>query len=130
MLCPTLCSPMNCSMPDFPVPHYLPEFAQTHVSIESMMPSNHLILLPSIFPNITVFSSEMTLRIRWPKNWSFNFSISPSSEYSGLISFKIDCFDFLAIQGTQKSSPTPQFEIINSLVLSLLYDPILTSTYD
>ena len=87
MLCPTLCSPKNCSMPDLPVPHYLLEFSQTHVSTESVMPSNHLILccllllLPSAFPNIRVFPSELTLRIRWPKYWSFNFSISPSSEY-------------------------------------------------
>ena len=108
LCCVWLCSPKNCSMPDFPVPHYLPEFAQTHVSIESVMPSNHLILcrlllLPSIFPNIRVFSSELALRIRWPKYWSFSFSISPSSEYSVLISFKIDWFDFLAVQGTLKS---------------------------
>ena len=109
MLCPTLCSPKNCSMPDLPIPHYLPELSQTHVSTESVMPSNHLILccllllLPSAFPNIRVFPSELTLRIRWPKYWSFNFSISPSSEYSGLISFKIDWFDFLGVQGTLKS---------------------------
>ena len=79
------------------------------VSIKSVMPSNHLILchplllLPSIFPNIRVFSNEPTLRIRWPKYWSFNFSISPSNEYSGLTSFRIDWFDFLAVQGTLKS---------------------------
>ena len=78
------------------------------MSIELMMPSNHLILcrpllLPSIFPSIRVFSSESVLHIRWPKYWSFSFSISPSSEYSGLISFKIDWFDLLAVQGTLKS---------------------------
>ena len=94
--CPTLCYPMNCSTSGFTVLHYLPEFAQTH-SIESVMPSNHLILcrplllLPSILPSIRVFSSELTLCIRWAKYWSFSFSISPSSEYSGLISFRIDC---------------------------------------
>ena len=79
------------------------------MSIESVMPSNHLILccplplLPSIFPSIRVFSSELTIHIRWPKDWSFSFSISPSSEYSGLISFRMDWFDFLAVQGTLKS---------------------------
>ena len=79
------------------------------MSIESVMPSNHLILCrplllqPSIFPNIRGFSNELVLRIRWPKYWSFSFSISPSNEYSGLISFKIDWFDLLAVQGTLKS---------------------------
>jgi len=79
------------------------------VSVESVMPSNHLILycplllLPSIFPSIRVFSNESTLRIRWPKDWSFNFSISPSNEYSGLISFRIDWFDLLEVQGTLKN---------------------------
>ena len=80
-----------------------------HISIESVMPSNHLILccplllLPSIFPSIRVFSNKSVLHIRWPKYWSFNFSISPSNEYSGLISFRIDLFDLLAVQGTLKS---------------------------
>ena len=78
------------------------------MSIESVMPSNHLILccpliLPSIFPSIRVFSSESVLHIRWPKYWNFNFSISPSNEYSGLISFRIDWFDLLAVQGALKS---------------------------
>ena len=79
------------------------------VSIELVMPSNHLILcwplflLPSIFPSISVFSNESVLHIRWPKDWSFSFSISPSNEYSGLISFRIDWFDILAVQGTLKS---------------------------
>ena len=106
--CPTLCDPMNCSTPGFPVHHQLPEFAQTHVH-ESVMPSNHLVLsrplllLPSIFPSIRIFSNESPLCIRWPKYWSFSFSISPSSEYSGLISFRIDWFDFLAVHGTLKS---------------------------
>ena len=105
------------------------------ISIESVMPSNHLILchhlplLPSVFPSIRVFSSESALCIRWPKYWSFSFSISPSNEHSGLISFRIDWFD-LAVQGTLKSSAAPQFKSINSLVLSLLYDPILTSVHD
>ena len=104
-LFPTLCNPMDCSTPGFPVLHHLPELAQTHVH-DSAVPSNHLILchplllLPSVFPSIRVFSSESTLRIRWPKYWCFSFSISPSNEYSGLISFRMDCFDRLAVQGT------------------------------
>ena len=99
------------------------------MAIESMMPSNHLILchllplLISIFPSIRVFSSESVLCIRWPKFWDFNFSISPSNEYSGLISFRIDWFDLLAVQGTFESSQTPQFRNISSLVLSHLYSP-------
>ena len=105
---PTLCNPMDCSMPGFPDHHQLPEFAQI-MYIELVMPSNHLILchplllLPSIFPSIRVFSSESVLHIRWPKDWSFSFSICPSNKYSGLISFRIDSFDFLAVQGTLKS---------------------------
>ena len=92
---------------------------------ESVMPSNHLILyrplllLPSIFPSIRVFSNESSLHNRWPKYWSF--SISPANEYSGLISFRIDWFDLLAVQGTLKSSPTPQFKSISSSALSFLY---------
>ena len=91
------------------------------------MPSNHLILchplllLPSIFPSIRVFSSESILCIRWPKYRSFSLSISPSTEYSRLFSFRTDWFDLLAVQGTLKSSPAPQFENINYLALSLLY---------
>ena len=106
--CPTLCDPMNCSLPGFPVHHQLPELAQTHVH-ETVMSSNHLILchplllLPSVFPSIRVFSSGSPLCIRWPKYWSFSFSISPSNEYSQLFSFRIDWFDFLAVQGTLKS---------------------------
>ena len=94
---------MDCSTPGFPVLHQLPEFAQL------MIPSNHLILchplllLPSIFPGIRVFSGESALHIRWPKYWSFSFSISPSNEYSGLISVRIDWFDLLVVQGTLKS---------------------------
>ena len=104
------------------------------MSSASVRPSNHLILccpfllLPSIFPIIQVFSSESVLHIRWPKYWSFSFSISPSNEYSGLISFRIDWFD-LAVQGTQESSPTPQFKIIISSVLSFLYSHIIKSYY-
>ena len=99
-LCPTLCDPMDYSTPGFPVHHQLPEFA---MSIELVMPSNHLILchpcllLPSIFPSIRVFSNESILCIRWPKYWNFN--ISPSNEYSGLIFFRIDRFDLLQSKG-------------------------------
>jgi len=107
-LCLTLCDPMDCSMPGPPVHHQLLEFTQT-MSIESVVPSNHLILchplllLPSIFPSFRIFSSESALHIRWPKYWSFSFSICPSSEYSGLISFRMDWLDLLAVQGTLKS---------------------------
>ena len=97
---PILCDPMDCSTPDFPVLHFISWGFLKLRSIESMMPSNHLILyqpilLPSILPGIQVFSSESALHIRWPKNWGFSFSISLSNEYLGLISFRIDCFDFL-----------------------------------
>ena len=108
-LCLTLCYPMDCSTPGFPVLHYLWEFAQIHVhddGHELMMSSNiccPLFLLPSIFPSIRVFSNESALCIRWAKYWNFSFGISPSSEYSGLISFKIGWFDLLAVQGTLKS---------------------------
>ena len=101
------------------------------MSIESVMPSNHIILchplllLPSIFSSIRVFSDDLVLCIRWPKYWGFSFSMSPSNEYSGLISFRIDCFDLLAVQGTQESSPA-QFKSISSSVLSLLNEPTLT----
>ena len=103
--CPTLCNPMDCSTPGFPVHHQLPELAQTHVHQVggAIQPSHPLLLPPSIFPSIRVFSNESVLRIRWPKYWSFSFSISPSIEYSGLISFRMDCLDLLAVQGTLKS---------------------------
>ena len=99
---------MNCSTPGFPVCHQLSEFTKL-TSIESVMTSNHFILchpillLPSIIPNIRVFSYESALHIRWPKYWSFSFSISPSDEYSGVISFRMDWLDLLAAQGTLKS---------------------------
>ena len=107
-LCLTLYDPMNCSMPGFPVLHCLPEFAQTHVcwvsdAIQPSHPLLPLLLLPSIFPSIRVFSSEPALCIMWPEYWNFSFSISPSNEYSGLISFRIDWFDLLAVQRTLKS---------------------------
>ena len=86
-----------------------------------------LLFLPSIFPIIRVFSNESALRISWPKYWSFSFSISPSNEYSGLIFFRSVCKDLLAAQKTLESSPAPQFKSINSLALSFLYGPTLTS---
>ena len=107
------------------------------MSIESVIPSNHLILcrpfllLASIFPSIRVFSNESVFHLRWPKYWSFSLSISPGfNEYSGLVSFRIDCFDLLAVQDSQESSPTSQFKSINSLVLSFCYSPVLTSVHD
>ena len=107
------------------------------MSIESVMPSNYIILChpllfpPSIFPSIRVFPNESVLLIRWPKYWSFSFNISLSNEHLGLISFKMDWLDLLAVQGgSQESSPTPQFKSINSSVLSFLYSPSLTSIHD
>ena len=103
-----LCDPMDCSMPGLPVHHQLWSLLKL-MSIESVMPSNHLILccplllLPSIMPSIRVFSNELVLHIRRPKYWSFSFSMSPSNEYSGLTSFRMDWFDLLAVQGTLKS---------------------------
>ena len=100
--------PMDGSTPGVPVHHPHPEFTQTH-AIESVMPSNHLIfccpllLLPSIFPSIRGFSSQSALRIRWPEYWSFSFSISPSKEHPGLISFRMDWLDLFAVPGTLKS---------------------------
>ena len=104
--CPTLCNPMNRSTSGLPVHHQLPEFRLK--SIESVMPSSHLILcrpfllLPPIPSSIRVFSNELTLRTRWPKYWSFSFSIIPSKEIPGLISFRMDWLDLLAVQGTLK----------------------------
>ena len=106
--CPTLCDPMDCSTPGLPVHHQFPEFTQTHVD-RFVMPSSHLILshplllLPPVPPSIKVFSSESTLRMRWPKYWSFSFSIIPSNVHPGLISFRMDWLDLLAVQGTLKS---------------------------
>ena len=129
--CPTL-RPMDRSTPDLPVHHRLPEFTQL-MSIELVMPSNHLILccpllLPSILPSIRVFSNESVLRIRGPKNWSFRFSISPSNEYSGLISFRMDWLDLLAVQGTLKS--LLQHYNSKALILWYLDGPTLLSVHD
>ena len=103
-----LCDPTDCSTPGLPA-FTISQSLLRLLSIESVVPSNCLILcrplllLPSIFPSIRVFSNELALHIRWPKDWSFSFSISPSSEYSGLVSFRMDCLDLLAFQGTLKS---------------------------
>ena len=124
---------MNHSTPGLPVRHQLLSPPKP-TSIELVMPSNRiklchpLLLLPSIFPNIRVFSNESVLHIRWPKYWSFNFSISPSNEHPRLISFRMDWLDLLAV--SQESSLTPQFQSINSLMFSFLYSPTLISIHD
>ena len=130
-LCLTLCDPMNRSMPGLPVHHQLLEFTQTHV-IESVMPSNHLILclllllLPPIPPSIRGFSNESTLHMRYPKYWSFIFSIIPRADLlqNGLVGSPCSPRD------SQEFSPTPQFKSINSSALSLLHSPTLTSIHD
>ena len=124
---------MDCRTPAFPMLHCFPVCSNSFT--ESAMLSNHLILchplllLPSTFPSLKVFSNESALRIRWAQYWSFSFGISPSNEYSGLISFRIDWFDLLAVQVTLKSL-LQKFERISSSVLSLLYSPTLTSIHD
>ena len=128
-------------MPAFPVLYYLLGFAQIYIhrvndAIKSVMPSNHLILchplllLPSVFPSIRVFLNESVLRIRWPKDWSFSFSISPSNEHSGLNSFRMHWLDLLAVQGTLKSLLQHQVKSISSSALNFLYSPTLTSIHD
>ena len=141
--CPTLCGPMDCSTPGFPVHHQLPEPAQTHVhrvsdAIESVMPSSHLILcrplllLPPIPPSIRLFSNESTLCMRWPKYWSFSFSRNSSSFqrnpradllHNGLVGSPCSPRD------SHESSPTPQFKSISSLAFSFPYSPTLTSIH-
>ena len=119
-----------------PCPIINPRSSPKLMCIESVMPSSHLILchprllLPPILPSIGVFSSESALCIRWPKYWSFSFSISPSNEHPGPISFRMDWLDLLAVQGTLKTSPTPQCKSINSSALSFLHRPTLTSIHD
>ena len=132
--CPTLCDPIDCSAPDFPV-LIISQSLLKLMSLESVMLSNHLIfccplLLPSVFPSINIFSSEQALHIKWPRYWSFSYNTSPSNEYSVLISLRIDWFDLLAVQGTHKSSLAPKFKSISSLVLSLHYGPCLTFVCD
>ena len=126
--CPTLCNPMDCSTPGFPV-FQISWILLKLMSIELVIPSDHLflfhplILLPSVFPNIRVFSDESALFIRWPKYWSFSSSISPSNEYSGLIFLRIDWFDLFAAQGVSRvfSSPTVQHSAFLIVQLSHLY---------
>ena len=128
---------MDCSTPGLPVHHQLLELTQTQVHDESMMPSNHLIfyrplfLSPSIFPSIRVFSNESAFHIRWPKYWSFSFSISPSNEHPGLISFRMDWLDLLAVQETLNSLLQHHSSKASiASVLSFLYSPTLTSIHD
>ena len=134
---PTLCYPMDCTIPDFHVLLHLLKFAETHVYWVSdaiqppyplSSPSPPAFDLFSI--NIRVFSSESAHCIRWPEYWSFSFSISPTSEYSGLISFRLTGLISLCLRFSQESSPAPQFKIISSSILSLLYCPTLTSVHD
>ena len=105
--CPPLCDPMNRSMPGLPVHHQLPEFTQTQVRVGDAIQLSHpprpLLLLPPVPPSIRGLYNRSTLRIRWPKYWNFSFSISPSNEHPGLISFRMDWLDLLAVQGTLKS---------------------------
>ena len=115
-----LCNPVVCSTPGFLVLHYLPEFAQTHVhwvddAIQPCHPLSSTFILPSIFPSIRIFSSESVLCIRWPKYWSFSFSIRPSSKYSGLVSFRIDWFYLRPVQGTLSKG-----EVVRPLCCCLL----------
>ena len=134
--CPTLCDPMNRSTPGLPVHHQLPEFTQIHVHrvSDAIQPSHPLSSPSPPAPNPSqprVFSNESTLRMRWPKYWGFSFSIIPSKEHPGLISFRMDWLDLLAVQGTLKSLlQHHKFKSINSLVLSFLHSPTLTSIHD
>ena len=133
--CPTLCDPMNCSTPGLPVHHQLPEFTQTHVhqvsdAIQPFILCHPLFLLPPIPPSIRVFSNESTLRMMWPNYWSFSFSIIPSKEIPGLISFRMDWLDLLAVQGTLKS--LLQHHTLKASILrrSAFFTVQLTSIHD
>ena len=133
--CLTLYDPMNHSTPGLPVHHQLPEFMQTHVHqvSDAIQPSHPLSPPSSPAPNPSQHQSlfnESTLRMRWPKYWSFSFSISPSKEIPGLISFRMDWLNLFAVQGTLKSLLQPQFKSINYSALSLLHSPTLTSIHD
>ena len=133
--CPTLCDSMNHSTPGLPVHHQLSECTQTHVHrvSDTIQPSHALLSPSSPVPNPSQHQGlfhESALRMRWPKYWSFSFSISPSNEHPELISFRMDWLDLLAVQGTLKSSPIPQFKSINSSALSFLYSPTFTSIHD
>ena len=131
--CRTLCNPMNHSTPGLPVHQQLPEFTQTHVprvndTIQPSHPCHPLLLLPPVPPSIRVFSSESTLRMRWPKYWSFSFSIIPSKEHQGLISFRIDWLDLLVVQGTLKSLLQHHSSKASILWCSAFFTVQLTST--
>ena len=135
-LCLTPCNPMNSSMPGLPVHHYSWSLLKL-MPIESAMPSSHLILccplllLPPVPPSIRVFSKESILCMRWPKYWSFSFSISPSNEHRGLISFRMDWLDLLAVQGTLKSLLQHHSSKASIFwFLSFLHSPTLTSIHD
>ena len=126
---------MDGSTPGFPVHHQLPEYPKTHIhrvsdAIQPSHPLSSPFLLSSIFHSIKVFPDESAVHIRWQKFWNSSFSISPSNEHSGLISFRIDWLDLLAVQGTLKSLIQRQFKSINSSTFSFLYDPTLTSIHD
>ena len=130
--CLTSCDPMNHSMPGLPVHHQLPEFTKTHAHrvSDAIQPSHPLSPPSPLAPNPSQhqsLSNEATLRMRWPKYWSFSFSIILSKEIPGLISFRMDWLDLLAVQGTQESSPTPQFKGINSSALSFYAKHLLFS---
>ena len=133
--CPTLCDPMNCSTQGLPVHHQLPEFTQTHIhpvsdAIQPSHPlSSHSPLAP-IPPSIRVFSNESTLSMRWPKYWSFSFSFIPSKNIPGLISFRMDWLDLLAVQGTLKSLLQHHSSKASILRPSAFYSPALTSIHD
>ena len=134
--CPTLCHPMNRSMPGLPVYRQLPESTQTHVRQvgDAIQPSHPLrrplLLLPPIPPSIRVFSNESALRMRWPKYWSFSFSISPSSEHPGLIFFRLDWLALLAVQGTLKSLLQHHSSKASILWHSVFFSLILISIHD
>ena len=134
--CPTPCDPMDCSTSVFPAHHNSWTLSKL-MAMESVMPFKHLIVcccllsLPSIFPSIRVFSNESVLCIRWPTYWSFSFSISPSNEYSGLISFRMEWLDLHAVQETLKSLFQHHSSTASILsVLSFLYSPTLTSIHN
>ena len=134
--CPTLCDPMDCSMPGFPVYHQLQELAQIHVhQVGDAIQSSHSLFSlspPSLFPSIRIFCDESVLHIRWPKYWSFSFSIRSSSKYSELISFRMDGLvgSPCSPRDSQESFSTPQFKSINSSALNFLYIPALTSIHN
>ena len=133
--CPPLCNPMNHSTPGLPVHHQLPESTQTHIHwVGDVIQPSHPLSSPSpllsIFPSIRVFSNESALCMRWPKDWSFSFNISPSNEHPGLISFRVDWLDLLAVQGTLKSLPQHHSSKASILRRSAFFIVQLTSIRD